>query len=185
MLSRTGLFIIAIKVHRMTVAQAKEFYGPVREVLREKMAEAAGDQARAILAEHLEVSLPGKIAPSLGKLLAPHVAEERFNRLIKFMTGRRLDETAKEEETAPGLEKIVAVVYQGVDAVAKIRNVLGPTDPSQAPPGTIRRELGESIMVNAAHASDSAANAKREMKIINIEENRLRRLVEEFYNCKL
>ncbi len=79
----------------------------------------------------------------------------------------------------------MAVVYQGVDAVAKIRGVLGPTDPSQAPPGTIRRELGESIMVNAAHASDSVTNAKREMKIIDITENRLRQLVEEFYRCTL
>jgi hypothetical protein len=40
-------------------------------------------------------------------------------------------------------------------------------------------------MVNAAHASDSAENAQREMKIINIRENDLKPLVEEFYSCKL
>jgi hypothetical protein len=40
-------------------------------------------------------------------------------------------------------------------------------------------------MVNAAHASDSAENAQREMKIINIRGNNLKPLVEEFYNCKL
>ena len=40
-------------------------------------------------------------------------------------------------------------------------------------------------MVNAAHASDSAENAKREMGIIKIKEDNLKPLVEEFYNCKL
>jgi len=83
------------------------------------------------------------------------------------------------------LEKIVALVYQGVDAVNKIRTVLGPTDPRKAPPGTIRRELGQDIMVNAAHASDSADNARREMGIVKIKEDNLKPLVEEFYNCKL
>ncbi len=185
MLSRTGLFIIAIKVHRMSLAQAREFYGPVREVLRTKMVEMAGPAARHILAEQFDTELPTKLEPTLGKTLAPYLAEQRFNSLIQFMTGRSPCDTSKQETDAPGLEKIVAVVYQGVDAVAKIRNVLGPTDPSKAPPGTIRRELGESIMINAAHASDSVANAKREMKIIDIKENGLRKLVEEFYHCKV
>src|SRR6476661_4607614 len=35
--SRTGLFIVGIKLHRMSVAQALEFYGPVRDVLRTKL----------------------------------------------------------------------------------------------------------------------------------------------------
>ena len=83
------------------------------------------------------------------------------------------------------MEKILAVVYEGPDAVSKIRNVLGPTDPRKAPPGTIRRELGQDIMVNAAHASDSADNAQREMRIIGARDNNVTPLVEEFYNCKL
>jgi nucleoside diphosphate kinase len=73
-------------------------------------------------------------------------------------------------------------VYQGVEAVRKIREVLGPTDPSKAPPGSIRREFGQTIMVNAAHASDSAENAKREMGIVNIEENNLKPLIESWYS---
>ena len=101
------------------------------------------------------------------------------------MTGRHPEESSDAAKSQPGLEKIVAVVYQGPDAVNKIRGVLGPTDPRKAPPGTIRRELGQDIMVNAAHASDSAENAKREMSIINITEDNLKPLVEEFYQCKL
>ena len=61
-----------------------------------------------------------------------------------------------------------------MNAVAKIRDVLGPTDPSKAPPGSIRREFGSTIMVNAAHASDSPENARREMGIVNVGENNFR-----------
>ena len=65
----------------------------------------------------------------------------------------------------------------------KIREVLGPTDPSKAPPGSIRREFGSSMMVNAAHASDSPENAQREMGIIRIGENNFRREIEGFYGA--
>jgi nucleoside diphosphate kinase len=61
------------------------------------------------------------------------------------------------------------VVYEGIDAVRKIRDLLGATDPSKARPGSVRREFGTSIMVNAAHASDSVENARREMKIIEVD----------------
>jgi nucleoside diphosphate kinase len=81
----------------------------------------------------------------------------------------------------PGSEKCIALVYEGIDAVKKIRDVLGPTDPSKAPPGSIRREFGSTVMVNAAHASDSEENAKREIGIVNVSENNFRRLVEETY----
>jgi nucleoside diphosphate kinase len=75
----------------------------------------------------------------------------------------------------------VAIVYQGVDAVRKIREVLGPTDPSRAPVGSIRKELGVNIMVNAAHASDAPENARREMGIIRLDENDFRPLIERAY----
>jgi len=65
--------------------------------------------------------------------------------------------------------------------VGKIRDVLGPTDPSKAPPGSIRREFGQTIMINAAHASDSEENAKREMSIVNVGENTFRQIIEQVY----
>ena len=95
------------------------------------------------------------------------------------MSGRSPSECPKEELNAPGSEKCIALVYEGVGAVAKIRDVLGPTDPSKAPPGSIRREFGSSIMVNAAHASDSAENAQRELGIVKVGENNFRKVVEE------
>jgi nucleoside diphosphate kinase len=97
------------------------------------------------------------------------------------MAGRKPSECPPEDRDIPGSEKSIAIVYQGEDAVRKIRDVLGPTDPAKAPPGSIRREFGQTIMINAAHASDSAENAKREMAIIRADENNFKPLIENFY----
>jgi nucleoside diphosphate kinase len=96
------------------------------------------------------------------------------------MTGHAADQATASD---PG--KIVALVYEGPDAVTKIRTVLGATDPKKAEIGTIRRELGQDVMVNAAHASDSPENAKREIGIVKIQENNFKTLVESVYNCKV
>ena len=47
--SRTGLYIVGIKVHQMSVAQAEEFYGPVRDVLRTKLNDVVAAKAKASL----------------------------------------------------------------------------------------------------------------------------------------
>jgi len=185
MLSRTGLYIIAIKVHHMSVGEAEEFYAPVRIVLREKLKDISGQRARVALEKEFAFGLNPQTEKTLGEVMGPLFAEQQFSQIVKFMTGRKPEDCSGPAKTQHGLEKILAVVYEGPDAVAKIRSVLGPTDPRKAPPGTIRRELGQDIMVNAAHASDSADNAQREMKIIGARNNDLKPLVEEFYNCKL
>ena len=182
MFSRTGLCIIAINVHRMSVAEALQFYGPVRDVLRSKMRDISGQRARTAMEKEFGFPMPAETEKELGGLVGILNADHQFNQIVKFMTGRSPDQCPRGEEAQCGLEKIVALVYEGPDAVAKIRNVLGPTDPRKAPPGTIRRELGQDIMVNAAHASDSVENARREMGIIKIHENNLKPLVEEFYH---
>ena len=97
------------------------------------------------------------------------------------MSGRAPSECEPAGLDQPGTEKSIALVYEGVEAVRKIRDVLGPTDPSKAPPGSIRREFGQTIMVNAAHASDSEDNARREIAIIKPQENNFRRAIDEFY----
>jgi hypothetical protein len=167
------------------VSEALQFYGPVREVLRDKLREITGQRARIALEKEFGYGLTPAIENQLGDLLGVVHADYQFNNIVQFMTGRNPATTGSAEQDEPGPEKIVAVVYQGPDAVAKIRNVLGPTDPRKAPPGTIRRELGQDIMVNAAHASDSPDNAKREMSIIHLKDDSLRPLVESFYQCKL
>src|SRR6266853_6711897 len=150
--SRSGLYIIGFKVHRMSVAQAEEFYGPVLSVLEEKLGTEKGRGA--------------------------------WEEIVEFMSGGRPSQIASAQKGKPGTEKCIAIVYQGEDAVQKIREVLGPTDPSKAPPGSIRKEFGQTIMINAAHASDSIENAQREMKIVQVDENNFKPLIDEFYRQK-
>src|SRR6184192_2799579 len=123
----------------------------------------------------------GPVLPVLEKKLGPKSGRENWESIVEFMAGRKPSECPPDERDAPGTEKSIAIVYQGVDAVRKIRDVLGPTDPAKAPPGSIRREFGQTIMINAAHASDSPENAKREMAIIQIDENNFKPLIENFY----
>jgi nucleoside diphosphate kinase len=179
--SRTGLFIVAVKVHRMSVSQAMEFYGPVREVLRTKLKEMVASRARGALEKELGFKIGQEQERQLGNILGPVFGDNQFENIIRFMSGRAPSECPMGEAEKPGTEKCIALAYEGVEAVRKIRDVLGPTDPSKAPPGSIRREFGQTIMVNAAHASDSPENAQREMGIINIAENNFREIVEQFY----
>lgn len=176
--SRTGLFIVGIKVHQMSVAQAMEFYGPVREVLRTKLQGVVAEKARMALEKELGFKIPGSEEKRLGEVLGPLFGENQFENIVRFMAGRSPSECEPALMTAPGTEKCIALVYEGVNAVAKIRDVLGPTDPTKAPPGSIRREFGLNIMVNAAHASDSPDNAAREMRIVNVGENTFKREVQ-------
>ena len=180
-LSRTGLYIVGIKVHRMSVAQAADFYGPVREVLRTKLADVVASRAKAILEKEFGFKVPAATEKQLGEILGPHFGDNQFENIVKFMSGRAPSESDAKQMEQPGTEKCIALVYEGVEAIRKIRDVLGPTDPSKAPPGSIRREFGQNIMINAAHASDSSESAEREMGIIQVAENNFRAVVEEFY----
>jgi nucleoside diphosphate kinase len=180
-LSRTGLYIVGIKVHRMSVAQAAEFYGPVREVLRTKLKDVVSAKAKTALEKEFGFKISSAEEKQLGDILGPVFGDNQFDNIVKFMSGRSPAECDAEQAKKPGTEKCIALVYEGIEAIGKIRDVLGPTDPSKAPPGSIRREFGQNIMVNAAHASDSEENAEREMKIVNVGENNFRTVVEEIY----
>ena len=179
--SRTGLYIVGVKVHRMSVAQALEFYGPVRETLRTKLKDVVAAKAKAAIEKEMGFKVGHEQEQQLGAILGPLFGDNQFENIVRFMSGRAPSECPPGEENAPGSEKCIALVYEGVGAVGKIRDVLGPTDPSKAPPGSIRREFGQTIMINAAHASDSEDNARREMGIVNPGENTFRQVVERFY----
>lgn len=179
--SRTGLYIVAIKVHRMSVAEASEFYGPVREVLRTKLKDVIAAKSKAALEKELGLAIPSETEKQLGDILGPILGDNQFENIVRFMAGRSPSECPPGEMDQPGSEKCIALIYEGVGAVSKIRDVLGPTDPSKAPPGSIRREFGSSIMVNAAHASDAPENAQREMGIVKPADNNFRRAIDQFF----
>ncbi len=58
---------------------------------------------------------------------------------------------------------IVAMVLEGPDAIARVRRLMGATDPAKAEAGTIRKDLATSIEQNAVHGSDSAESAAYEI----------------------
>lgn len=171
MFSRTGLRIIGIKLHRISIAEALEFYGPVKEALASKLGPIFGRKAKELLESEFKLSLSDEVEKALSKTFGTEYAVDQFGQIVEFMSGTRPEKCPVEEMHNPGSVKCMILVYEGENAVDKIRAVLGPTDPLKAPSGTVRREFGSNVMVNTAHASDSADNAKREMGIVKIDEN--------------
>lgn len=60
-------------------------------------------------------------------------------------------------------DPVMCMVWEGDNAVARVRGIVGHTNPAQAAPGTIRGDFGVSITKNLIHASDAVATAKREI----------------------
>lgn len=179
--SRSGLYIIGMQVLRMSVAQAEQFYGPVLEVLMDKMRDGVGIQCRMAIERELGIALNDEVQQQLGDFVGPIKGRDHWETIVRFMSGMRPSECPEDRRDYPGTEKCIAIVYQGPHAVTKIRHLLGPTDPSKAPPGSIRREFGQTMMINAAHASDSPENASREMDIIRIENNDFKELIDLYH----
>ena len=179
--SRTGLFIVGAKVLCMSTAQAMEFYGPVREFLRAKLKDGVSAKAKDLLEKEFGFKISEADQQALGEILGPIQGDSQFDNIVRFMSGHAPGEIPGADWNKPGTQKCIALVYEGVGAVNKIRDVLGPTDPSKAPPGSIRREFGSTIMVNAAHASDSPENARREFGIVKPGENHFKQVIEEAY----
>ncbi len=67
---------------------------------------------------------------------------------------------------------ILGMVWEGEDVVAKAREAMGATDPTQAAEGTIRKKFGKEISDNAIHGSDTEpGSAEREVEIHFAETN--------------
>lgn len=80
---------------------------------------------------------------------AIHKGKVFFDRLVDFITS----------------SPIIAIVFQGKDAVDVIRRTMGETDPVKAQAGTIRGDFGLDIEHNLIHGSDSAENASKEIEL--------------------
>jgi len=78
---------------------------------------------------------------------AVHKARPFYADLVRFMT------------SGP----IVVSVLEGEGAIARNRELMGPTDSTQAPAGTIRGDFGTDIERNAVHGSDAPATARVEI----------------------
>ncbi len=78
-----------------------------------------------------------------------HVGKPFFEGLVEYITS----------------SPVVAMAVEGENAVEVVRLLLGPTDPQEAPPGTIRGDYGMSIGRNLTHGSDSEESAARELAL--------------------
>jgi nucleoside diphosphate kinase len=179
MFSRTGLRVIGIKVHRFSLAEALDFYGPVEAVLKEKLAPSFGKKAKELLEKEFSFSLSEEASRLLTGSFGIECAKDQFLQIVEFMSGRRPGSCPAEDLKKPGDVKCMILIYEGENAVNKIRDVLGPTDPLKAPEGTVRREFGSNVMVNTAHASDSAESYHRERAIVNTDKNSLVSIIRE------
>ncbi|HEY6798340.1 MAG TPA: nucleoside-diphosphate kinase [Kineosporiaceae bacterium] len=116
--------------------------GHVGEVLRR--VEAKGYRLVA-----LDLRVPSK--ELLAEHYADHVEKSFYPELVEFMS------------SGP----VAAAVVEGVRAVEGVLALCGPTDPTTAPPGTIRGDLGHDwgrgVTENVVHRSDSPASASREI----------------------
>lgn len=80
---------------------------------------------------------------------AEHADKPFFDELVGFITSGA----------------VVVARVEGEQAVPVLRTMMGPTDPAQAPPGTIRGDFGLIITENLVHGSDSVESAKRELDL--------------------
>lgn len=80
---------------------------------------------------------------------AIHKGKAFFNDLVSFITS----------------SPVIAIVFQGKNAVEIIRQMMGETDPAKAQRGTIRGDFGIDIGHNLVHGSDSLENASKEIDL--------------------
>ena len=169
--SRTGLYIVGAKVLRLSIAQAMEFYKPLRTLFIEKLKDSVTKHLKNALIGEFDFSIRDDEFDRIADLLNKHNAECEFMKIVSYMTGVPPDECLRAPRNAPGQAISLALLYQGVDAIEKIRRVLGSTNPDEAAAGTVRSDYGINLMQNGAHASDSPRSALRERRIVGLSAN--------------
>lgn len=88
--------------------------------------------------------------------LTPALLREHYAHILSLSIYPKLEEFMSQSP-------VLALVIKGDNVVARVRELLGPTDSTQAAKGTIRGDWGETKMFNIAHASDSVENGKIEI----------------------
>jgi nucleoside-diphosphate kinase len=89
-----------------------------------------------------------QLTPAVLREHYAHVADKPFYPEIEqFMSSR----------------PVIVMALKGDNIVAKVRDLLGPTDSRKAAKGTIRGDFGTEMMKNVVHASDSDENARIEL----------------------
>ncbi|MEO0231373.1 MAG: nucleoside-diphosphate kinase [candidate division WOR-3 bacterium] len=118
-------------------AVKKKKIGKIIEILEENGFEIKDIKMKRLKKEEAE------------KFYMPHKGKDFFNKLIDFITSG----------------EVVGILVEKENAIEKLRELVGETDPKKARCGTIRHMFGENITENAVHAADSLESFKREISI--------------------
>jgi nucleoside diphosphate kinase len=171
MFSKTGLRIVGARMVSMSAAQGEEFYGFLRDVFKKKLSNRVIDNIRKGIGNKFKFEITDDQYAAMAAVINEKNATHEVSQIVKYMTGVDLSTVSPGDRDKQGTHRGLALLYRGPDAVEKIRERLGVTDPAKAEAGTIRSDFGQNIMQNAAHASDSIENAVRERKIVGLYEN--------------
>ena len=88
---------------------------------------------------------------------------------LKRQEGARFYQVHKDKPFYQGLIEfiasgpIVAMILYGEEAISRVRELMGSTDPAEAREGTIRHQMGTTVQQNAVHGSDSVTSAAMEI----------------------
>jgi len=170
MFAKTGLRIVGARMIRMSAAQGEEFYGFLRDVFRRKKSLVA-DKIKERIEGGFGFRITDEDYAAMADVIAEKHAAYEFSLIVKHMTGVDPIRVSPSDHNKPGTHRALALLYRGLSSVGKIRERLGVSDPAKAAQGTIRSDFGQSILQNAAHASDSVQRAIHERKIVGLYEN--------------
>jgi nucleoside diphosphate kinase len=171
MFSKTGLRIVGARVIRMSAAQGEAFYGFLRGTFRRKLKKQVSERIKERISGLFGFDITDEEYNAMAAVINETNAEYEFKQIVQYLTGIDPDRVAPEDREMPGINPSLALLYRGYSAVGKIRSRLGESDPAKAEAGTIRSDFGQSVMQNAAHASDSVQRAIHERKIIGLYDN--------------
>lgn len=115
-------------------ATAKKVIGDIISMVEDKF------EIRGIIMKTLTVE-------EAREFYSVHKGKPFYDALVEFMT------------SGP----VVGILLEGENAIRKLREVVGATDPAKAEPGTIRAKFGTDVQRNAVHASDSPESAEYEI----------------------
>jgi nucleoside-diphosphate kinase len=127
--------------------------GLIKSLTGDVLSRLSKTDLRIIGAKVMEVS------KDLANIHYGHLKDKPFfNELITYITGG-----------LHGENRIMALVYYGKDAIKKVRDIAGSTNPEEAAPTSIRgaygRILTSGLFENVIHASSSVEEAEREIKL--------------------
>ncbi|MHC4883712.1 MAG: nucleoside-diphosphate kinase [Planctomycetota bacterium] len=168
MFSKTGMRIIGARLFSMNLNQAMEFYGFLEDVFVKKLDFMVENGLRNSLHGTFDFDVTMDDIEAMSKILVRKNAHCEVCKIIEFMTGKHPDHTPKKDWKKSGDTKCLALLYRGPNAIQRIRDRLGSTDPTKALGGTVRNDYGRDLMRNGAHASDSLNSAYRERPIVGL-----------------